>query len=80
MKPTIVCILPYYFKVKDYRCIVLDFLCKLFLEDKFISICRPEMEWLISKQPKAVRNYLEIVKVLCTYYKIDIKVNNIVYV
>jgi len=49
MKPTIICISPYYFGVGDYRSIVLDFPCELFLRDGFTPIYRPEMRRLTSE-------------------------------
>ena len=77
MFPSVVAIFPYYFGVGDHHYIVIDFLIEKFLGEGFILIYKLEMQRLTTKQPKAVKNYLQQAESLFHHYHIHQKVEEL---
>ena len=60
----------FYFRVRDYRTIVVDFLIDQFFTELFLPLCRLQIRHLTSSQPHSVKNYLARVEQLFKEHRI----------
>ena len=71
-------IAPFYFRAGDHWVFIVHFPMEILFGDEFVSIARPEIRRLISKQPSSVEKYLQKEEALFTHHKMKRKVSQLI--